>query len=83
MLRAISDALLNPGQWVEFVDHAEKRAIFASSFERHLSDICEKTGLHRMHMRRRGGSVFVLSDPSGKLQCGHSVPARRLPDLPE
>lgn len=84
-LRAIADALLNPGQWIETIDHCDRAepSVMAHEYSKCLERDCESLGLAGLRVRRRGSRTFVLSDPSGKLQRGAADPARRLPELPE
>lgn len=84
-LQALSNALLNPGQWIDANDHCDcdEPSVVAHEYSKRLERDCESLGLARMRVCRRGSRTFVLHDPSGKLQRGHTDPARRLPDLPE
>lgn len=85
MLKAIEGALLNPGEWVEFVDHTgsvQANNELAYQIER-MAAAC---GLRYMHvrMRPRDKTVWVVSLPPIRSSCEGGVERQRpVPPLPQ
>jgi len=60
MLRAIADALLNPGVMVEFVDHDPMTSAVAWPFVKELERLCGKLGMEKMRVSIHGQHrIFV------------------------
>ncbi len=63
MLRALSEAIAQPGEWVEYIDHHAHDVASAAHHASNLAGLADAVGLDHMRLRTAGRRVYIASVP--------------------